>query len=495
MRETTGWNLRQAREALRKKEVSAKELAQAHIEAIEAAADLNAFVTPTPEKALEMAASSDKRLAKGEGGALEGIPLGVKDMFCTEGVASGACSGILEGFVPPYESGVTARLWQAGASLLGKLNCDEFAMGSSTETGVHGAAVNPWRATDNLQRLSAGGSSGGSAVAVAARLAPASLGTDTGGSVRQPAALTGTVGLKPSYGRCSRFGIIAYASSLDQAGLFARSVEDAALLLGVIAGHDPRDSTSVDCPVPDYEQELQGDVSKLRVGVPKEYAVEGMPAEISDLWQQAADWLKAQGAEVVEVSLPNTPHALPAYYIIAPAEASSNLARYDGVRYGARAGGEGGVDDLYARTRAAGFGDEVKRRILMGSYVLSEGYYDAYYIKAQKVRALVAQDFSNAFEKVDVLLTPTTPYAAFALEEKSDDVLALYLGDIFTVPVNLAGLPAVSLPARLSESGLPLGVQLIGRRFDEPTLLRAALALQRSAGFDSEPHAWWRNES
>ncbi|MCY4038102.1 MAG: Asp-tRNA(Asn)/Glu-tRNA(Gln) amidotransferase subunit GatA [Hyphomicrobiales bacterium] len=489
MSEITQWSLHRLREALRKKEVSAVEAARAHIDAIDGAGALNAVTTPTPERAIEMAEQSDKRLAGGEGGALEGIPLGVKDMFCTEGVASTACSNILEGFTPPYESDVTERLWRAGACLLGKLNCDEFAMGSSTETGSSGAVCNPWRGNGDA-RLTAGGSSGGSAAAVAARLMPVALGTDTGGSVRQPAALTGTVGLKPSYGRCSRYGIISYASSLDQAGVLARSVTDSAILLGAIAGHDPRDSTSADIEVPDYEGGLKNGVSKMRVGIPKEYSVDGMPDEISSLWKQAADWLVEQGAEIVEVSLPHTRHALPAYYIIAPAEASSNLARYDGVRYGKRASANG-VEELYGRTRAEGFGVEVKRRILMGSYVLSTGYYDAYYLKAQRVRALVARDFDSVFEKVDVLLTPTTPSAAFALGEKSDDVLALYLGDIFTVPVNLAGLPAISVPARLNGEGLPLGVQLIGRRFDEATLLRAAKAVEDSADFNAAPQPWW----
>ena len=494
MNELIGWSLYQARMALRAREISAQELAQAHLEAASEATVLNAFSLPTPERALEMAQQSDQRLLKGECGALEGIPLGVKDMFCTEGIATNAGSAILQGFVPPYESSVTKRLWQAGACLLGKMNCDEFAMGSSTETGIFGPVCNPWRGKNDTHPRTAGGSSGGSAAAVAARLMPAALGTDTGGSVRQPAALTGIVGLKPSYGRCSRFGIIAYASSLDQAGLFTRTVQDAAILLGVVAGHDPRDSTSVDCPVPDYEGGLHGDVAQLRVGIPKEYAVEGMPSEISDLWRQAANWLESAGASVEEVSLPHTSHALPAYYIIAPAEASSNLARYDGVRYGKRAPVQHGerITDLYGRTRALGFGDEVKRRILMGSYVLSAGYYDAYYLKAQKVRALVAQDFDEAFSRIDVLLTPTTPSAAFILEEKRSDVLELYLGDIFTVPVNLAGLPALSLPACLNKEGLPLGVQLIGRRFDEMSVLQVALALERSANFTAMPQPWWR---
>ena len=497
MRELSDWSLHQARAALRAREASAQELTQACLQAAEEAAALNVFNLLAPQRALEMAQQSDRRLARGEGGALEGIPLGVKDMFCTAGIASTAGSAILQGFVPPCESGVTERLWQAGACLLGKLNCDEFAMGSSSETGVQGRVCNPWRSRGDVRPRTAGGSSGGSAAAVAARLMPAALGTDTGGSVRQPAALTGTVGLKPSYGRCSRFGIIAYASSLDQAGLFARTVQDAAILLGVMAGHDARDSTSVDCPVPDYEKELHGDVAGLRVGIPREYAVDGMPAEISKLWRQAADWLEDAGAHIDEVSLPHTSSALPAYYIIAPAEASSNLARYDGVRYGQRADMRPGEDiaDMYARTRAAGFGDEVKRRILMGGYVLSAGYYDAYYLKAQRVRALVARDFDEAFSRIDVLLTPTTPSAAFVLGEKHDDVLDLYLGDIFTVPVNLAGLPALSLPVRLNEEGLPLGVQLIGRRFDEMSVLQAALALECRAAFREAPDPWWRESA
>ena len=495
MNEIIDWSLHRAREALRAREISARDLAQAHLQAADEAGKLNAFSLLTPERALEMAQRSDQRLLKGEAGVLEGIPLGVKDMFCTEGITASACSAILQNFVPPYESGVTERLWQAGACLLGKLNCDEFAMGSSSETGMPGPVCNPWRGRNDTRPRTAGGSSGGSAAAVAAHLMPAALGTDTGGSVRQPAAFTGTVGLKPSYGRCSRFGIIAYASSLDQAGLFTRTVRDAAILLGVMAGYDPRDSTSVDYPVPDYEGEMHGDVAQLRIGIPKEYVVDGMPAEINALWQQAANWLESAGASVEEVSLPHTSHALPAYYIIASAEASSNLARYDGVRYGKRSPVQPreGIVDLYGHTRAAGFGDEVKRRILMGSYVLSTGYYDAYYIKAQKVRALIAQDFDKAFSQVDVLLTPTTPSAAFILGEKHDDVLDLYLTDIFTVPVNLAGLPALSLPMHLNKEGLPLGVQLIGKRFDEMSLLQVALALERTANFTATPQPWWRH--
>ena len=496
MTDPTRWSLREARDALRARDISARELTQAHIAAIEAAAALNLFSCLTPERALAAAERSDARLARGEGGALEGVPLGVKDLFCVEGVVSTACSRILEGFTPSYESGVTERLWRAGASLLGKLNCDEFAMGSSTETGMPGAARNPWRGAGDSRSRSAGGSSGGSAAAVAAGLMAGSLGSDTGGSVRQPAAFTGTVGIKPTYGRCSRYGMIAYASSLDQAGVFARNTRDAALLLGVVCGHDPRDSTSLNVPVPDYETEMEGGVSGLRIGLPREYVADGMSADAGALWRQAAAWLEAAGASVREVSLPHTKYALPAYYIIAPAEASSNLARYDGVRYGRRASasGEESIEEFYGRTRAEGFGDEVMRRILMGCHVLSTGYYEAYYGKAQKVRALVARDFDEAFEQVDVLLAPTTPAPAFVLGEKRRNVLELYLEDVFTVPVNLAGLPALSLPVGLSAEGLPLGAQLIGRHCDEVSILRAALALEEAAGFAQAPHPWWREE-
>ncbi len=487
MSELTRIDLAEARDLLAKKKVSATELTEAHVAAVETARGLNAFVTETPQRALEMAAASDARRAKGETGLLEGLPLAVKDLFCTEGVTTTAASHILDGFTPTYESTVTANLWREGAVLLGKTNLDEFAMGSSNETSYHGGVENPWRRSAGNEKLVPGGSSGGSAAAVAARCALGATGTDTGGSIRQPAAFTGTVGLKPTYGRCSRWGIVAFASSLDQAGPMTRSVRDAALMLRAMAGHDPKDSTSVDRPVPDYEAALTGEVKGLRVGVPKEYRVEGMPAEIETLWQQGIAWLQQAGAEVREVSLPHTRYALPTYYIIAPAEASSNLARYDGVRYGLREGGDATLNEMYEATRAAGFGAEVKRRLLIGTYVLSAGYYDAYYNKARQVRSLIARDFTEAYTHVDLLLTPTAPSAAFALGEKMDDPLAMYLNDVFTVPASLAGLPGLSLPAGLSAEGLPLGLQLIGRAFDEETVLRAGGVLETAAGFESMP--------
>lgn len=493
MSDLTKLTLSEARAKLVSKEISAVELTQAHVEAAEAATRLNAYVTPTSEKALEMAKASDERIAKGEAGPLEGLPLGVKDLFCTQGVRTTACSNILDEFTPPYESTVTANLWRDGAVMLGKLNNDEFAMGSSNETSRFGPCINPWKATGSDVDLVPGGSSGGSSTAVAAHLALGATATDTGGSIRQPASFTGTVGLKPTYGRCSRWGIAAFASSLDQAGPITRSVRDAAIMLTSMAGHDAYDATSVDVPVPDYEAALTGDIRGLKVGIPKEYRIEGMSAEIEKLWTDGIDWLKAAGAEIVDVSLPHTKYALPAYYIVAPAEASSNLARYDGVRYGLRVAGDN-ITEMYEKTRAAGFGDEVRRRILIGTYVLSAGYYDAYYIKAQKVRTLIAQDFADAYNLVDVLLTPTTPTAAFAVGEKIDDPLSMYLNDVFTVPVNLAGLPGISIPAGLSSQGLPLGLQLIGRTFDEETLLRVADVLEEAAGFDAEPSTWWRNK-
>ncbi len=465
---------------------SARELAEAHLAAMAASRHLNAYITETPERALAMAAESDARRKRGTAGLLEGIPLGIKDLFCTEGVLTTAGSHILEGFRPPYESTVTAKLWQAGAVMLGKLNMDEFAMGSSNTTSYHGNVRNPWRRRGDNRDLVPGGSSGGSAAAVAARIAMAATGTDTGGSIRQPAAFCGLVGLKPTYGRCSRWGIVAFASSLDQAGPLARSVTDAALLLQAMAGHDPKDSTSVDLPVPDYRAGLEGGVEGLRIGIPREYRVEGMSAEIEALWQKGAGWLKAAGAEIIDISLPHTKYALPAYYIIAPAEASSNLARYDGVRFGLRVPAAT-LDEMYENTRAAGFGAEVKRRVLIGTYVLSAGYYDAYYVKAQRLRSLILRDFTTAFETVDAILTPATPTAAFAIGEKADDPIAMYLNDVFTVPVNLAGLPGVSVPAGLSGEGLPLGLQLIGRAFDEATLLRAARRLEEAAGFSARP--------
>ena len=491
MSDLTKLTLAAARDALKKKEITSTELTGAYLKEMEAASALNAYVTPTAEKALEMAKASDAKLARGEGGALEGIPLGIKDLFCTKDVLTTACSHILDGFHPPYESTVTANLWRDGAVMLGKLNNDEFAMGSSNETSFYGPVVNPWRRKGSDAKLVPGGSSGGSSAAVAAKLCLAATATDTGGSIRQPAAFTGTVALKPTYGRCSRWGIVAFASSLDQAGPIARDVRDAAIMLGSMAGHDEKDTTSVDRPVPDYEAALGQGIKGLNVGIPKEYRVDGMPKEIDDLWTRGIEWLKAAGANVKEVSLPHTKYALPTYYIVAPAECSSNLARYDGVRYGLRVEGKD-ITDMYEKTRAEGFGAEVRRRVLMGTYVLSAGYYDAYYLKAQKVRTLIARDFAEAFSEVDVLLTPTAPSAAFAIGEKTDDPLSMYLNDVFTVTVNLAGLPGISVPAGLSAEGLPLGLQLIGRTFDEETLLRAAFAIEEAAGFTAEAEAWWR---
>ncbi|MAN62716.1 MAG: Asp-tRNA(Asn)/Glu-tRNA(Gln) amidotransferase GatCAB subunit A [Parvibaculum sp.] len=490
MTELTKLTLAEARTKLAAKEITSVELTEAHLAAAKASDKLNAYVTLTPEVALEMAAASDARIAKGEAGPLEGLPLGVKDLFCTNGVRTTACSNILDDFTPTYESTVTANLWADGAVMLGKLNNDEFAMGSSNETSRFGPCVNPWKASDSDANLVPGGSSGGSSAAVAAHLALGATATDTGGSIRQPASFTGTVGMKPTYGRCSRWGTVAFASSLDQAGPITRSVRDAAIMLKSMAGHDEKDTTSVDIDVPDYEAAFTGDIRGLKIGIPKEYRVEGMSDEIEKLWTQGIAWLKSAGAEIVDVSLPHTKYALPAYYIVAPAEASSNLARYDGVRYGLRVHGDD-ITDMYEKTRAEGFGDEVRRRVLIGTYVLSAGYYDAYYIKAQKIRTLIAQDFKQAYEKVDLLLTPTAPSPAFAIGEKVNDPLSMYLNDVFTVPVNLAGLPGISLPAGLSSNGLPLGLQLIGRTFDEETLLRAAGVLEEAAGFSAEPSIWW----
>jgi aspartyl-tRNA(Asn)/glutamyl-tRNA(Gln) amidotransferase subunit A len=490
MTELTKLTLAEARAKLAAKEITSVELTEAHLAAAKASDKLNAYVTLTPDVALKMAAASDARIAKGEAGPLEGIPLGVKDLFCTDGVRTTACSNILDDFTPTYESTVTANLWADGAVMLGKLNNDEFAMGSSNETSRFGPCINPWKASDSDADLVPGGSSGGSSTAVAAHLALGATATDTGGSIRQPASFTGTVGMKPTYGRCSRWGTVAFASSLDQAGPITRTVRDAAIMLKSMAGHDEKDTTSVDIEVPDYEAALTGDIRGLKIGIPKEYRVEGMSDEIEKLWTQGIDWLKNAGAEIVDVSLPHTKYALPAYYIVAPAEASSNLARYDGVRYGLRVQGDD-ITDMYEKTRAEGFGDEVRRRVLIGTYVLSAGYYDAYYIKAQKIRTLIAQDFKQAYEKIDLLLTPTTPSPAFAIGEKVDDPLSMYLNDVFTVPVNLAGLPGISLPAGLSSNGLPLGLQLIGRTFDEDTLLRAADVLEQAAGFSAEPSKWW----
>ena len=492
MSELTNLTLKAALDGLRSKAFSSVEITRAHIEAVEAARPLNAYVLETPEKALEMAAASDARIASGDAGPLEGAPLGIKDLFCTKGVRSTACSKILGNFVPEYESTVTANLFGDGAVMLGKLNLDEFAMGSSNETSAFGNVINPWKsAASGNKALTPGGSSGGSAAAVAADLCLGATATDTGGSIRQPAAFTGTVGIKPTYGRCSRWGIVAFASSLDQAGPIAKTVEDAAILLNSMAGHDPKDSTSLDVETPDWTPYVGKSVKGLRIGVPKEYRVDGMPAEIEKLWQDGIAWLKDAGAEIVEVSLPHTKYALPAYYIVAPAEASSNLARYDGMRYGFRAEGNN-LTEIYENTRAQGFGNEVKRRILIGTYVLSAGYYDAYYLKAQKVRRRIADDFDRAWETCDALLTPTAPSAAFALGERMADPIAMYLNDVFTVTTNLAGLPSISVPAGLDAAGLPLGLQVIGRALDEATVFSVAGAIEKSAGFLGRKAArWW----
>jgi aspartyl-tRNA(Asn)/glutamyl-tRNA(Gln) amidotransferase subunit A len=491
MSDLTSLTLAQARDALRSKEFSASELAEAHLAAIEQARALNAFVMEAPERSRAMARRSDERLAKGQGSALEGVPLAIKDLFCTEGVRTTACSHILNDFVPTYESTVTANLWRDGAVLIGKTNADEFAMGSSNETSYYGPVVSPWRRRGEQVKLVPGGSSGGSAAAVAARLCAGAIGTDTGGSIRQPAAFCGVVGLKPTYGRCSRWGIVAFASSLDQAGPFGRTVRDCAILLRAMAGHDPKDTTAADLAVPDYEVALGRSVKGMRIGIPKEYRVPGMSAEIEALWQKGTDWLKDAGAELVEISLPMTKYALPAYYIVAPAEASSNLARYDGVRYGLRVPGRD-VIEMYEQTRAAGFGKEVRRRIMIGTYVLSAGYYDAYYLRAQKVRTLIKRDFETCFAAgVEAILTPTTPSAAFACGEKGRaDPIEMYLNDVFTVTVNMAGLPAISVPAGLDSQGLPLGLQLIGHPFAEETLFALGAVLERAAG-SFAPERWW----
>ncbi|SHO67048.1 aspartyl/glutamyl-tRNA(Asn/Gln) amidotransferase subunit A [Pseudoxanthobacter soli DSM 19599] len=491
MTELTELSIAALRAGLDERTFSAVEVAEAHIAAIEAARGLNAYVLETPEKALEMAAASDARIARGEAGLLEGVPLGVKDMFATEGVRTTACSKILGNFVPPYESTVTSKLWAEGAVMLGKLNCDEFAMGSSNESSAFGPVINPWRRAGDDTPLVPGGSSGGSAAAVAARLCAAATATDTGGSIRQPAALTGTVGIKPTYGRCSRWGIVAYASSLDQAGAIARDVRDAAVLLKAMAGFDEKDSTSVDRPVPDYEKAVGASLKGLRIGIPAEYRMDGLSSEIQALWDKGAAWLKDAGCEIVEISLPHTKAALPAYYIVAPAEASSNLARYDGVRYGLRVDGSD-ITDMYEQTRAAGFGAEVRRRVLVGTYVLSAGYYDAYYARAQKVRTLVKRDFETAFDAgVDAVLAPATPSPAFPIGSTSSmSPVEMYLNDVFTVTVNLAGLPGLSVPAGLSSDGLPLGLQLIGRPFGEEQLFSLGAAIEAAAGRFT-PGRWW----
>jgi len=494
MTDLTDLGIKQIRDGVRAGSFSAVEVADAFTTKVSRAKALNAFLVETPEHALTAARAADAARAAGETlKPLAGVPIGMKDLFCTNGVTTTAASNILGGFTPPYESTVSQNLWDAGAGMLGKLNMDQFAMGSSNETSAFGNVISPWRRADGSNApLAPGGSSGGSSAAVAARLCPGATGTDTGGSIRQPAAFTGISGIKPTYGRCSRWGTIAFASSLDQAGPMARDVTDCAIMLEAMAGFDKKDATSLQLDVPRWEHGLSGDLKGKRVGIPKEYRVDNMPAEIEALWQQGIDWLRDAGAEIVEVSLPHTKYALPAYYIIAPAEASSNLARYDGVRYGLRDLPDGaGLQDMYAATRADGFGTEVKRRIMIGTYVLSAGFYDAYYTQAQKVRTLIARDFERAWESCDVLLTPTAPSAAFALGEKSADPIAMYLNDVFTVPSSLAGLPAMSVPGGLDAAGLPLGLQIIGRSLDEQGVLNAGLAIEERAGFAARPEAWW----
>lgn len=492
MTDLTKLTLAAALEGLAAKEFSSRELSQDFIDAIAAAnPSLNAYVVETPEKALRMADASDARLAAGTAGKLEGAPLGIKDLYCTKGVRTTACSNILAEFTPTYESTVTQNLWDAGAVMLGKLNMDEFAMGSSNETSRFGPVANPWRRNDGANaKLTPGGSSGGSAAAVAADLCLAATASDTGGSIRQPAAFTGTVGIKPTYGRASRYGMVAFASSLDQAGPIAKTVEDSAILLEVMCSHDVKDSTSLPVKTPDWRLDVTKPVKGMRIGIPKEYRLEGMPEEIEKLWEQGITWLREQGAEIVDVSLPHTKYALPAYYIVAPAEASSNLARYDGMRYGARVMG-GNLTETYEQSRAGGFGTEVQRRLMIGTYVLSSGYYDAYYLRAQKVRTKILQDFETVFERVDALLTPATPSAAFAYGEKSDDPVAMYLNDVFTVTANLAGLPGIAVPAAINKQGLPLGLQVIGKALDEAACFRVGGALERAAGFVAKPEKWW----
>ena len=492
MGELTNLTIARLRDGFGRGDFSAREIAEQFNAAVASARALNAFTVETPEDALAAAAAADEARRSGEPGPLAGIPLGIKDLFATQGVDTTSGSRILSGFKPPYESTVSANLRRAGAGMLGKLNMDEFAMGSSNETSAYGPVISPWKRSDGgNSALTPGGSSGGSAAAVAAGIAPGVTGTDTGGSIRQPAAFTGICGIKPTYGRCSRWGIVAFASSLDQAGPMARDVRDCAILLEAMAGFDPKDSTSLDLPVPKWEANLSSDLKGKRVGIPREYRIDGVPAEIDALWDKGVEWLRDAGAEIVEISLPHTRYALPTYYIIAPAEASSNLARYDGVRYGLREAGQGGLDGMYAATRAAGFGAEVKRRIMIGTYVLSAGFYDAYFTKAQRVRSLIKQDFRNAFEQCDIILTPTAPSAAFALGEKSADPIAMYLNDVFAVPASLAGLPAMSVPGGLDGQGLPLGLHLIGRELDEQGVLNAGLAIEERAGFTAKPERWW----
>ncbi len=484
MTDLTKLTIAETLDGFRNKKFSAVEVTKEYIKNMEKNRRLNAYVLETPDIALAQAAAADENYAKGQARALEGIPMGIKDLFCTQNIRTTACSHILDGFVPQYESTVTEKLLNAGVSFLGKLNMDEFAMGGSNETSYYGPVINPHKAADSDADLVAGGSSGGSAAAVAADMCAAATGTDTGGSIRQPSAFCGVTGIKPTYGRCSRYGIIAFASSLDQAGPIAKDVRDCALLLNTMSGYDAKDSTSVDMPVPDFTAFLGKDIRGMKIGLPKEYRPQGLNAEISNLWDKATDMLRARGAEIVEISLPHTKYALPVYYIIAPAEASSNLARYDGVRYGLRVDGNG-LDEMYINTRSEGFGKEVKRRIMIGTYVLSAGYYDAYYLKAQKVRRLIRNDFIKAFEKCDVILTPTAPTPAFPIGDKSmqDNPINMYLNDVFTVSVNLAGLPGLSLPMGVSAQGLPLGMQLIGKAFDESSLFRVASALEQDANF------------
>ncbi|WP_417451740.1 Asp-tRNA(Asn)/Glu-tRNA(Gln) amidotransferase subunit GatA [Kordiimonas sp.] len=493
MSDLTKLSIAEARDLLKKGDLTARELTEAHIAAVDAAEGLNAYVAKTPEMALEMADRADAKLKAGEGKGMTGIPVGIKDLFATKGVHTQACSHILDGFKPEYESTVSKNLWDDGAVMLGKLNMDEFAMGSSNETSYYGPVKNPWRAKGSNNDFVPGGSSGGSVASVAGYCAMGATASDTGGSIRQPAAFTGTFGIKPTYGRCSRYGMVAFASSLDQAGTITRSVRDGAIMLESIAGFDAKDSTSVDIPVPNFEAALTGDIRGMKIGIPQEYHLAGMPGEIEALWHQGIEWVKAAGAEVVDINLPHTKYALPTYYIVAPAEASSNLARYDGVRYGLREQVEGGgLVDMYEATRAAGFGDEVKRRIMIGTYVLSAGYYDAYYLKAQKVRQLIADDFKRAFASVDAILTPTAPSAAFAFGEKSNDPIAMYLNDVFTVPASLAGIPGSSVPAGLDSNGLPLGLQVLGKAWDEETVLKVSGVLEEAAAFKATPEEWWR---
>jgi aspartyl-tRNA(Asn)/glutamyl-tRNA(Gln) amidotransferase subunit A len=490
--ELTLKTITELREGFRAGDFSAREIAEAFNAAVAAGRPLNAFTVETPELALAAAEAADSDRTTGALKPLSGIPLGIKDLFATEGVDSTSGSNILKGFKPTYESTVSGKLKAAGSGMLGKLNMDEFAMGSSNETSAYGPVISPWKRNDGGNvALTPGGSSGGSAAALAAGLAPGVTGTDTGGSIRQPAAFTGICGIKPTYGRCSRWGIVAFASSLDQAGPMARTVRDCAIMLEVMAGFDPKDATSLNLPVPQWEAGLTGDLRGKKVGIPREYRIDGVPDEINAIWDRGIEWLRDAGAEVVEISLPHTKYALPTYYIIAPAEASSNLARYDGVRYGLREMGVKSLDDMYAATRAAGFGAEVKRRIMIGTYVLSAGFYDAYFTKAQKVRTLIKQDFAQAFEQCDLILTPTAPSAAFGLQEKLADPLAMYLNDVFAVPASLAGLPAMSVPGGLDGQGLPLGIHLIGRELDEQGVLNAGLAIEERAGFNHRPKRWW----